>query len=419
MLPAKRDLAALSIRCFRRFALARAVSMLGNAFGPIALSFGLLQVFHGDPFPLSVVLAAQALPQLAFVLVGGVLADRFSQKRVVVAAELLAAASWGTLGALVVLRDQSVWTMAVVAAVGGTATALVNPALTGLAPRLVPDDQLQSANALLRLGNNIARIVGLGLAGAAVATAGPAAALVFDAATYLFAAVVVATLRIPRVTRAKTTARRDLAAGWREFRTRQWLWASVGQFAIVVAATNAYAGVLGPLLAQRELGGPGAWSLLLLCQALGALAGVVVALRVRPRRPVLVAASLTPILALPMALLALGAPLALVALAGFAAGVSSNVYGVLWETTIQREVSPEAISRVSAFDFLGSTALAPVGLFVAAPIAGILGAQAATMLFAAAVVAATIGALCAPGIRSLTARPEASVGRAVAAGAAA
>lgn len=391
----------LQISQFRRFAAARTISMLGNAFGPIALSFGTLQVFGGDPFPLSVVLAAQALPQVAFILYGGVLADRLSQRRMVVLAESLAFCAWAALTVLVALDYASVALMVVAAATAGTASALLNPALVGIVPQLVDDSQLQEANGLLRLGNNVARIAGLSAAGAVVATFGPATALALDAATFLFAGLLVATLKVPGLRRSEvTTTREDLRVGWREFRSRQWLWVSVCQFTVVIAATSAYAGVFGPMLADESLGGPSAFSLLLLCQAIGAIMGVFVAIRVRPQRPILLAASLVPLLALPMLLLAVGAPLALIALAAFAAGVTNDVYGVLWETTMQREVPREALSRVSSFDFLGCTALAPIGLFAAGPIVVAIGAESTAALFGGAIIAATAAALCAPGLRS-------------------
>lgn len=401
----KWDFAVLRTPQFSRFVLARTVSMLGNAFGPIALSFGALAVFDGDPIPLSIVLAAQAVPQVAFILFGGVLADRLSQRRVIICAELLAACAWAALTVLVAADIASVWAMAVAAAAAGTASALFNPALIGIVPQLVDDERLQPANALLRLGNNASRIVGFALAGTVVAAFGPGVALGLNAASFLFAGLTVATLRLAATKPLQTTKREDLAVGWREFRSRQWLWVSVAQFAVVVAVINAYAGVVGPMLAQEDLGGARAFSFLLLCQAVGAIAGVLVAIRIRPRRPIFVAACLAPMLGVPMLLLAAQMPLVVVGIAAFAAGVTNDVYGVLWETTLQREVPRAVLSRVSAFDLLGCTALAPVGLFVAGPIARELGSHTTAGLFSGAIVVATAAALCAPDLRRALPRP--------------
>ena len=101
----------------------------------------------------------------------------------------------------------------------------------------------------------------------------------------------------------------DLRAGWHEFFSRQWLWVAVAQFSIVVLALQAAHGVLGPLLARDELGGAPAWSAVLAAQAFGMVVGVLLAMRVRPRRPIFVGVLLTFSAAAPSLLLGVGAPL--------------------------------------------------------------------------------------------------------------
>lgn len=123
--------------------------------------------------------------------------------------------------------------------------------------------------------------------------------------------------------------------------------------------------MLGPVVAEAELGGAGAWSAILTGEAVGMLVGVVIALRIRPRRPILLGVLLTSLTALPYLLLGLGAPLALIVLGGFVMGLGMDTFTVLWQTTMQREVPPHALSRVASYDAFGSMLFGPVGVLLA------------------------------------------------------
>ncbi|MEX2970819.1 MFS transporter [Streptomyces sp. C184] len=111
----------------RRFMLltaARTISVLGNGFARVALSFAVLALPGAGPGQLSLVLACQAVPQLAFVLVGGVLADRMSRSRLMIVADLVGAAAYAGLAAMVLTGHAPLWALCSLAALAGTATAL-------------------------------------------------------------------------------------------------------------------------------------------------------------------------------------------------------------------------------------------------------------------------------------------------------
>ncbi len=175
----------------------------------------------------------------------------------------------------------------------------------------------------------------------------------------------------------------------------------VVQYSIVVAAMNAGAGVLGPLATRAHFGGARAWSLVVAAQALGSVAGAGAAARTRVGRPILAAVLFTLPTAAPLALLGTGAPLWGVAAGAFAAGVSLDFFGVLWATTMQREVPEETLSRVSSYDWFGSLALAPLGLALAGPAADAFGTDRMLLVCAGLIVTATLAALLSPGVRSL------------------
>ncbi|MGW2525305.1 MFS transporter [Streptomyces sp. NPDC001617] len=388
----------------RRFVLllgARVISVLGNGFARVALAFAVLAFPGANGGRLSLVLACQALPQLVFVLLGGVVADRMSRSRLMALADTLGAGAYAGLAAMVLTGHAPLAAMCLLATLAGTATALFAPAMDGLVPLIVPTGRLQRANGLLRMGINGSLLLGLALSGVTVALVGAGWALALNAASFVVSAALTARLGVSAVPRVKSSGWADLREGWREFASRQWLWVVVAQYAVVVAAVNANVGVLGPLAAQQHLGGARAWSVLVAAQALGTIAGAGLAARVRVNRPVLVAVLCTFPAAVPITLLSLRAPVWLIAATMFGAGIASDVFGVLWATTIQRQVPEEALSRVSSYDWFGSLAFAPLGLLVAGPVAEAVGTSAALAGCAALIVVATSMALLSPQVRSL------------------
>jgi predicted MFS family arabinose efflux permease len=386
---------------FKCLLAARTLSVLGNGFGRVALAFSVLDATGATPVDLSVVLACQALPQLAFVLVGGVIADRARRHRLMVMAELTAAAAWAALTYLGSLHVVELAPMAVAAVVAGTATALFAPAMTGLVPELVEPGQLQRANALIRVGQNVALLVGLSGAGLVVSAVGPTMALLLNALSFLVSAALISRVRIPDRPRGRSALAADLRTGLGEFFARQWLWVVVTQFAFVVAAMNATSGVLGPLAAAEDLGGPRAWAVLATAQAVGAIAGAGLATRLRPRRPILVAVLVSTVAGLPMLLLAGRAPLLVIAGLMCLSGVATDIFSVLWSTTMQRRVPADVISRVSSVDLFGSLALAPLGLLAAGPLAARFGTGYALYGCAAMIFASAACALLSPEVRRL------------------
>ncbi|HEY3501331.1 MAG TPA: MFS transporter [Actinocatenispora sp.] len=426
--------AQLAVLRNRRFALltaSRTISVLGNGFGTVALAFAILALPGGTPARLSVVQAALALPQL-LVLVGGVIADRVPRAWLMVCAELVAGLGYAGLAAMVLTGWSPLGGLVALAVLGGLGYALFQPAYTGMVPEVVAAADLPAANALQRFGMNVGRILGFALAGGTVAVFGAGWALAADAASYLVSAVLIAfaagaARRAPAtvglatapagarsaadagaaeggtVRRARVRPLADLREGWREFAGRQWLWVIVAQFSVLMACINAFLGVLGPLAARQD-GGPTAWSAILVAQTIGTFAGLVVAVRIRPRRPMLVATLATLALALPLLALGLGAPLWATVAAAVVCGVGIDVFGVLWTTTLQREVPAEAISRVSSWDIFGSLAMAPVGAAVAGPLAVTIGVRPTLVASAVLMVLVTAAALAAPEVRRLPAR---------------
>jgi hypothetical protein len=246
--------AVLRVRDFRLVFGAFAVSLVGDRMVTIALAFAVLDLGGSAP-EVGVVLACRTLPLVATLLISGVVADRVSRRAVMVGADLARLVSQGTLGFLLIVGEPPIWALGVLSGLTGMATGFFNPASTGLLPEVVAPELLQEANGLRATAMSGGEIVGPALAGALVASAGPGWALAIDGATFAVSAAFLTNLRLPpRLARARTSFLHDLRAGWGEFRSRSWVWS------IVLAASLgnmfwAAFGVLGPVVADRELGG--------------------------------------------------------------------------------------------------------------------------------------------------------------------
>lgn len=393
-------LAILRRREFRLWFVGQAVSLFGDGMVRVALPFAVLAA-GGSTAAVGLVFAAQMLPLVACLLIGGVLADRTSRRAVMVGADVVRLASQGALAALLITGEAGIGVMAALAAVTGAATGFFNPASTGLLPALVPAEDLQPANGLRATAMAGGEILGPVVAGVLVVSVGAGWAIAVDAATYAASAAVLVRLRLPaRVPAAGSTFLSDLHDGWRTFRARRWLWSFVGVTALVNTMWGAWS-ALGPVIADRSLGGAAAWGTVLGAMGAGGVLGGLVSIRVRPRRPLVLAAGLNFVFATPLALLAVTAPVPLLAVGTFAFGGGLMLANSVWESTLQRNIPSEALSRVSAYDWFGSVAFYPVGLAAWGPIAVAIGTSAALWLAFALMVAATIGLLSVPDVRSM------------------
>jgi MFS family permease len=358
----------------------------------------------GSKADLGFVLAARALPQVLFLLVGGIWADRLPRHQVMVVSSIVSGASQGAIALLLLTHHARIWHLVALAALNGASSAFFFPASQGVIPQVVADDVRQQANALLRLALNVALIGGSAFGGFLVAAIGSGWAIAFDAATFGVAALFIGALRLPPGHLEAASFLDDLREGWLEFRGRTWLWTIVLQFSVVNAALTGAFNVLGPDVAQRDLGGAGPWGIVLAAQNVGFVAGGLLALRFRPRRMLLVAT--LAVLAGGPSLIALGIPLPLLAIAGFTfvSGVGIETFSVLWDTTMQQEIPPAKLSRVYSYDALGSFVLIPIGVAVVGPLAEVVGTRAALFGAAGLLYAATLPVLAVREVRTLARR---------------
>lgn len=403
-MPTGGKLRVLGEPSYRRLFLGRTVSLIGDGIAPVALAFAVLDL-TGSATDLGIVLALHSLVLIALVLVGGVIADRISPRRAMLAADLTRAVSMGLIAALLLTGTAEIWQLALLYAIDGAATAFFNPASNAIVPQIVPGSRLQEANALLSFSRWTGKVAGPALAGVLLALGSPGSALAIDAATFAVSAACLWGVRAPGV-RPEGESENFLAElrhGWREFSSRSWQVAIIVSLALSNLIFPGAFLVLGPTVADETLGGSSSWALIAAAWGVGGLLGGLVALNIRPRRPLLVGESVVMLFALPIFLLAIPTTAAVVALGALIGGASLSVAEILYDTTQAQQIPPEALSRVTAYDWLGSLALEPLGLALIGPVAAGLGISTTLWLSAVAVTLLQAAVLLVPSVRRLEA----------------
>jgi predicted MFS family arabinose efflux permease len=254
---------------------------------------------------------------------------------------------------------------------------------------------------------NGADVFGPALSGALVAWVGPGWVFAADSASFAVSGLFLLAMRARETPPGETLPFvRELAGGLREIAARRWLTVSLVTFAIGNLTIASYF-VLGPLIIEEELGGARDWGFVLTGGATGGLVAGLVALRYKPRRPLLVGFAL--LLVQPVTLVTLIPPLPTLGLAvGAAVGFGTvSIFNVLWETVLQEQVPRQSLSRVSSLDWMVSLVFMPLGFTITGPLADVIGVEETLWLAAAVSVGSILLALAEPGVRSLT-RSEAA-----------
>jgi MFS family permease len=391
---------------FRRIFCAQAVSLFGDAVAPIAVAFAVLDR-TGSGAALGLVLAARALPMAAFLLLGGVWADRLPRRAVMIFSDVTRLVTQAAFALALLQDDPRLWLLMLLQAGNGTATAFFRPAASGLLQEAVPAADRRRANALLSAAANTSALAGPAIAAVVIALASPAAALWVDAASYAVSALFLVGVQIPpRALAPRKTVIRELAEGVRAVRDMRWVGLEILAFCQLQLFVLAPYTVLGPVIAQSSYDGANTWALVSVAAGAGALFGDVLALRWHPARP-LVAANAVVLGTLPVLLaLALGSPTWLLVAAGAVLGIGLSLPNVYWFTALQDHVPEHLMSRVSALDWAGSMVLRPLGLALIAPLALTAG-NGPVLITCAVVTAATFAAVsAAPSIRRLASHDQ-------------
>ena len=392
-------------RDFALFFVARAVARLGDTMLPVALAAGLLRHGYGAG-AVGLAMASASAAFAGLVVFGGVIADRFSTRGLMIGADLVRLVTQSLAAVLFFSGHVVLWQICAIGIVGGVAAAVFQPGVASTVPRLVPD--VQGANGAIRVAESVAQLAGPAAAGLLVGFASPGGVFVAHAATYAISALCLLLLRLPplpggaRVTGPGLRSfRADLGEGWREFRSRTWLWGVIVVWGVYMIATW---GPTVPLVAAEVVRdhGPRAYGLINSALGAGTVVGGLFALRLRPRRMLRAGAlALFAFFGFPVAVGAgLGVPA--MAVGAAVAGAGMSFWGVMWATSVQTQVPGDVLNRIHAYDVAGSLAMMPVGQALAGPAAAVLGAGHVLLIAGGVSLLVATALLSVPAIRDLT-----------------
>lgn len=388
-------------RDFGLFFAARAVAKLGDTMLPVALAAGLLRHGHGAG-AVGLAMAATTVCFAGLVIFGGVFADRFSTRLLMIGADLVRLGTQSLAAVFFFTGNVVLWQICAIGAVNGAAAAVFQPGVASTVPRLAAD--VQKANGAIRVAESTASLAGPAAAGVLVGLASPGAVFAAHAATYGISALCLLVLRLPPARPGSQPHsdgfRADLVQGWREFRSRTWLWGVIAVFGVLMITTTGPTVPLVATLVVQEHGS-GAYGLVNSALGAGTVLGGLLALRLRPRRMLRAGAiALVAYAAFPAAVGAqLSVPLMSAGAAVAGAGVS--FWGVMWATSVQTQVPPDVLNRIHAYDVAGSLALLPVGQALAGPAAAAFGAETVLLTGGVMTVMVCIALFAIPAISGL------------------
>jgi MFS family permease len=388
-------------RDFRLVYLAATVSVIGDRFAFVALPFAVIAA-NGSLGDVGLIVAAETLSRGAFLLFGGVVADRMRRSRVMVVADLVRAGTQGGLAALIISGNAGLPALVGLQALHGAASAFFDPASTGLVAEVVPSNELQPANAQLSISRGLATFLGPLLAGFLIVAFSPGVALAVDASTFLLSAaflVLVSRTDSPTERAEPERLLHELRVGFREFLVRPWLPMLVGSSGILLMALLGTLFVLGPAVASESLGGADAWGVVVGAFGLGSVLGGVVALRVPARRQLRSIFAVALITIPAILLLAIPSPIGVLVPAFLVAGVAMSYAGTVYEVVLQQWIPASILARIASYDWLATTVLSSLGLVLAGRFAELIGVRQ-TLIGAAAVVAVAAAVpLVSPAVR--------------------
>jgi len=385
---------------FRWFFGARVTSMAGSTMAPVALAFAVLDL-TGSASALGLVLAARTIPMVLFLLLGGVVSDRFSRTLVMRASNLLSALTQGMIAYLVITGRAELWMFITIEAANGTVAAFTMPAMDGVIPQLVRRTHLQQANALLSFSRAGLTIVGPTVAALLVAGVGSGWALAIDSLSWLAAGLLLTRVHLPaRVRAAGTSMLRDLREGWSVFRGHTWLWVVVAGFGVMNGIHAGAWFTLGPALARDSFGVRG-WGYVLSAESAGFLVMTLLMLRLHLRRPLLAGMLGMSLFSVPLLMLGLDPHVLPLVVTAFLAGAGMEVFGIGWSVTMQEHIDERVLSRAYSYDALGSFVAMPLGQIVYGPLGETFGYRPVLVASAVVYLATVLLVLSSRSVRDL------------------
>lgn len=379
------------------------ISLLGDGIYLVAIAW---QVYDltSSPAALSLVGLAWSTGLVAFLLLGGAVADRMDRRRVMICADGVRGLCLAGMGGLAVGGVVQVWELVALSGLYGCAEGFFSPAFSALIPQLVPAPVLVQANALQAVVRPaMFRLLGPALGGVLVGAFGAGTAFLVDAGSFALGIGCVALIRTPgRVAAVAGSPAGGIREGLRWARGAPWFWATLAAAAVGIFCTAGPEEVLLPYVVRHELGGDAsAYGAVLAAGGVGGIvAGLCVGERGLPRRKIAFMYVAWTIGGAAIAFYAVAGSTWLLGALTAVSGAGFSLGTVVWWTLMQTRVPPAMLGRVTALDWVVSFGLSPLSFAVTGPIAALAGVDA-TLIAAGAIGAlTTMGFLALPALRA-------------------
>lgn len=372
--PAERD--------FRILLTSRLCSALAGPAVPVLLVITTLSSLHGAG-ALSTVLFAEAAPAVVFLFVAGVVSDRLSRRRLVIAADVMNAGTCVAVALLLWTHQVSLLTLCLIAAVNGANQALLFPAYRSLFPQTVERENLQAANSIRSLVGSVCSVIGPALVGAALPLTGERGAWAVCALGYAGSALLMLRIKADACGSHEESVLAQMRESWDYFRRQRWLVAVDAYAAVWHVLVWAPFLVIGATVISENYGGTRSWGYLQAALGAGTVIGGLLSNRLKVRRILVLAVA--GVGSFGVVDLCLGAhlPFGLLLLAAVGGGVGLSIGDVYWAVTLQARVPESILGQIFSYDYLVSVALLPFGLMLVPLLSSALGNQTLLLLAAA------------------------------------
>jgi DHA3 family tetracycline resistance protein-like MFS transporter len=392
-----RVLAPFKFREYRLLIAAVSLSIFAEGMWAVVMALQVIEL-DNDPASLSLVATCLGAGLVAFVLVGGLAADRISQRAIIIAVETVNVIAVSTIAILGLTGTLRIWHMAVAAAALGIAAAFFFPAYSAILPRILPAEQLLAANGVEGVVRPVfQRAVGPAIAGLVVGATFPSLGAVVVAALFAIGLTLLVATRPAMKTPVQQPDRPHLLRDLREgfvfmVRTPWLLWTLLfaSMFVLVVLGPIE---VLLPFIAkQRFEDGAQTYGFILAFFGVGSALGAITVSSGRlPRRYLTVMMTMWSVGSIPLVIVGITSSFPLMAAATFVVGVTDGAGMVIWGTLLQRRVPTEMLGRVSSLDFFVSLAFMPVSFAIVGPLSKVVSMQ--TIFLVAGVVPVLLAAV--------------------------
>ena len=405
-----RVLAPLRIREFRLLIAAVSVFIFAEGMWTVVMALQVIALAD-DPTALSFVAACLAGGMLACILIGGIVADRVSQRAIIITVEAVNLAAVGAVAALGALGALRLWQMAVVSAILGAGAGFFFPAYSAYLPRIVAPQHLLAANGIEgMIRPTLGQAMGPAFAGVLVGATFPALGSTAVAVLFALGLVLLVAMRPEKAAlaapaapaehlgsdadRAKPHPLTDLRDGLLFVVRNRWLlWTLLFASMWVLLAMGPMEVLLPFIARERFVHGGQMYGFAIAAYGLGgALGALAVSTRPLPRRYLTVMMLLWGVGSLPFAVVGVTWSFPVMAIALFVVGLASGAGMVIWGTLLQRRVPAQMLGRVSSLDFFVSLSFMPLSMALAGPLSKVVAVE---VIFAAAgllpIVLAAVG----------------------------